>query len=153
MGLLSWRGRYANMDYILLCALLGFCLLWLTISYDIGCQWRKHLPERMKKLPEHLRLPLDNIKWQVALPVWHAGSHEESCQSENSLSFKPGVGKSVGEGVERTWAVLNQASYHTKDMNRGNHEDTLNDKIDNHNFLKNIGQRTILMFTSCTVAD
>lgn len=94
----------------------------------------------MEKMPEHLRLPLADIKLQCALPVWHAGSHEEACQDENSLSFKPGVGKSDGEGVERTWAVLNPVSYHTKDMNPGNREDTLNDKIDNHNFMKNIGQ-------------
>ncbi|KAJ7727679.1 hypothetical protein DFH07DRAFT_757637, partial [Mycena maculata] len=110
------------------------------ISYDIACQWHKHLRERMEKMPEHLRLPLDKIKLQCALPVWHVGSHDEDCQNSFSLSFKPGVGKSDGEGVERTWSILNPASYHTKDMNRGNREDTLNDKIDNHNFLKNIGQ-------------
>jgi hypothetical protein len=88
------------MDWIAMCALLGFCLLWLTISYDIGCQWKKTLKRRMEKMPEHLRLPLDDIKWQCALPVWHAGSHEDDCRDSNSLSVKPGVGKSDGEGVE-----------------------------------------------------
>ncbi|KAJ7429660.1 hypothetical protein B0H11DRAFT_2265147 [Mycena galericulata] len=140
IGDLQKGERYANMDYIVLCALVGFALLWLTLSYDIACQWQKTLPARMEKMPERLRLPLDDIKLQCALPVWHAASHEEECQNANSLSFKRGVGKSDGEGVERTWAVLNPASYHTKDMNPGNREDTLNDKIDNHNFMKNIGQ-------------
>ncbi|KAJ7712961.1 hypothetical protein DFH07DRAFT_974842 [Mycena maculata] len=140
IGDLQKGERYANMDFIALCALLGFCLLWLTISHDIACQWHKHLRERMEKMPEHLQLPLDKIKLQCTLPVWHAGSHDEDCQNTFSLSFKPGVGKSDGEGVERTWSILNPTSYHTKDMNRGNREDTLNDKIDNHNFLKNIGQ-------------
>lgn len=73
------------------------------------------------------------------MPVWHTGSHEEECRNTHSLSVKPGVGKSDGEGVERTWSILNPAAQHTKDMNIGNREDHLNDKIDNHNFLKNIG--------------
>ncbi|KAJ7765177.1 hypothetical protein B0H16DRAFT_1717729 [Mycena metata] len=79
--------RYTNMDFILFSALLGFSLMWLTLS----------------------------------------------------LSVKPGVGKSDGEGVECTWSVLNPTAYHTKDMGIGNREDSLNDKIDSHNFLKNIG--------------
>lgn len=127
------------MDFILFCALLGFTLLWLTISYDIACQWQKTLLARISKLPEALQLPMKDIKWQCALPVWHAGSHEEDCRNTHSLSVKQGVGKSDGEGVERTWSILNPAAYHTKDMGIGNREDHLNDKIDSHNFLKNIG--------------
>ncbi|KAJ6567629.1 hypothetical protein DFH09DRAFT_1247212 [Mycena vulgaris] len=80
-----------------------------------------------------------NITLQCALPVWHAASHEDTCQNANSLSFKVGVGKSDGEGMERTWSVLNPASYHTKDMGKGNWVDTLEDKIDSHNYLKNLG--------------
>ncbi|KAJ7887149.1 hypothetical protein B0H13DRAFT_2342514 [Mycena leptocephala] len=140
IGDLQKGERYANMDWIAICALMGFCLLWLTISYDISCQWKRTLVKRMEKMPEHMRLPLDKIKWQCALPVWHAGSHEEDCRDANSLSVKPGVGKSDGEGIERTWSILNPAAYHTKDMNIGNREDHLNDKIDNHNFLKNISE-------------
>ncbi|KAJ7178679.1 hypothetical protein C8R43DRAFT_1118051 [Mycena crocata] len=144
IGDLQKGERYANMDWILLNALLGFTLLWLTISYDISCQWKKNLNTRMSKMPEHLHLPLDDINLQTALPVWHAASHEEECQNANSLSVKPGVGKSDGEGVERTWSILNPASYHTKDMGYGNREDTLNDKINNHNHLKNMGQGAAL---------
>jgi hypothetical protein len=88
------------MDWIVMAALAGFSLLLLTISYDIACQWKCHFEDRIKKLPEDMRLPED-VKVQCALPVWHAGSHNEPCQNENSLSFKVGVGKSDGEGVER----------------------------------------------------
>ncbi|KAJ7165262.1 hypothetical protein C8R46DRAFT_1220395 [Mycena filopes] len=139
IGDLQKGERYANMDFILFCALLGFMLKWLTISYDIACQWHKNLPARIAKLPKALQLPMKDIKLQCALPVWHAGSHEEECRNAYSLSVKPGVGKSDGEGVERTWSVLNPAASHTKDMGIGNREDHLNDKIDNHNFLKNLG--------------
>ncbi|KAJ7143232.1 hypothetical protein C8R46DRAFT_1046246 [Mycena filopes] len=144
IGDLQKGERYVNMDWILLCALLGFCLMWLTLSYDIACQWKKRLSERMEKMPPHMRLPLATMQLQCALPVWHAGSHDDDCNNANSLSVKPGVGKSDGEGVERTWAVLNPVSYHTKDMGVGNREDHLNDKIDNHNFLKNLGQGSTL---------
>jgi hypothetical protein len=93
-------------------------------------------------MPQDIRLPLDTIKVQFALPVSHASSHEESCRNANSLSFKPGVGKSEGEGIERTWSTLNPAAYHTKDMSLSNRVDTLEDKIDSHNFLKNVGLGT-----------
>ncbi|KAJ6584537.1 hypothetical protein B0H19DRAFT_1058944 [Mycena capillaripes] len=132
-------GQFANMDYIALGALAGFALLWLTIFYDISCQWKTQLEEQNAKLPKEMQLLLDKIKVQCALPVWHATSPEEDCASANSLSFKPGVGKSDSEGIEHTWSVLNSASYHTKDMGKGNRVDMLDDKIDSHNYLKNFG--------------
>ncbi|KAJ7901379.1 hypothetical protein B0H13DRAFT_2515755 [Mycena leptocephala] len=140
IGDLQKGERYANMDYIVLSALMGFNLMLLLISYDIACQWKQNLAERNAKLPRELRLPLENIKLTCALPVWHAASHNEDCHDDNSLSFKPGVGKSDGEGIERVWSVMNPASYHTKDAGRGQRVDTLEDKMDSHNFLKNIGQ-------------
>ncbi|KAJ7764957.1 hypothetical protein DFH07DRAFT_770232 [Mycena maculata] len=132
--------RYVNMDYIVLSALVGFSLMFLTISYDIGCQWKTHLRERNTRMPPELQLDFDKFTFQCTLPVWRAGSHNEDCAKDNSLSYKPGVGKSDGEGVERTWAVLNPAAYHTKDAGRGQRVDSIEDKIDNHNFLKNLDQ-------------
>jgi Asp-tRNA(Asn)/Glu-tRNA(Gln) amidotransferase C subunit len=128
------------MDFILMACLVGFSLLLLTISYDIACQWAVNLAARNKKLPKEMQLDLEKICVRCGLPVWHAGSHEDECQNANSLSFMEGVGKSDGEGVERTWAVLNPSAYHTKDAGQGVREDVLEDKIDNHNFLKNLGQ-------------
>ncbi|KAJ7490102.1 hypothetical protein B0H11DRAFT_1719907 [Mycena galericulata] len=144
LGDLQKGERYANMDFIVMACLAGVTLMALTISYDIACQWKKNLPERNKKLPERIRLDLDNIDVQCGLPVWHASSHEKECSNENSLSFLVGVGKSDGEGVERTWADLNPAAFHTKEMGIGNRADTLEDKIDSHNFLKNLTHRDAL---------
>ncbi|KAJ7273867.1 hypothetical protein C8J57DRAFT_1434741 [Mycena rebaudengoi] len=140
LGNLQKGERYVNMVFILLACLVGFSLQMLLISYDIACQWEVNLAARNKKLPSHMQLPLEKISIQCALPVWHASSHEDECQNNNSLSFKVGVGKSDGEGVERTWAVLNGSSYHTKDAGKGVREDTLEDKIDSHNYLKNIAE-------------
>jgi hypothetical protein len=125
------------MDFIVASALAGFALLLLTISYDIACQWKAHLPARMEKLPADMHIPLDSIKLQCALPVWHAASHVD-CQNQNSLSFKEGVGKTDSEGVERTWSGLNPAAYSTKDAGLGQRADTLEGKIDDHNYLKNV---------------
>ncbi|KAK7053548.1 CxC2 domain-containing protein [Favolaschia claudopus] len=140
IGDLQKGERYANMDFIVLAALAGFTLLWLTISYDIGCQWKINFSSRLKLLPSEMRDTLKDVKVQFALPVWHAGSHNEDCQNENSLSFRPGVGRSDGEGVERTWSRLNTSSFSTKDAGLGVRADTMEAKIDDHNFLKNIGQ-------------
>ncbi|KAJ6475018.1 hypothetical protein C8R47DRAFT_986520 [Mycena vitilis] len=144
LGDLQKGERYSNMDYVAMSATRGFKLMELAFSYDIACQWHKNLSERLEKLPEELRLPVDDIKLQCGLPVWHASTHEKVCSSEYSLSFLEGLGRTDGEGVERLWSDLNPSSYHTKDMGIGNRADTIEDKIDSHNFLKNLGSVDIL---------
>ncbi|CAK5265239.1 unnamed protein product [Mycena citricolor] len=144
LGDLQKGERYANMAFIVFSALLGFSLMWLTLSYDIGCQWKLNLKTRMEKLPESLHLPLDKMKIQCGLPVWHAASHNADCQSTNSLSFKPGVGKTDGEGIERVWAALNPTGYATKTAGLGMRADVLEERIDRHNFMKNLGFATVL---------
>ncbi|KAJ7035477.1 hypothetical protein C8F04DRAFT_1182381 [Mycena alexandri] len=135
---------YANMDFIVMSSLAGFDLMELTISYDIACQWQKNLRTRITKLPVDMRPDFDAFMLQCGLPVWHASSHEQECTNTNSLSFLQGVGKSDGEGIERLWAELNAFAYHTKNMGVGHRADTIEDKIDYHNFTKNLGQANIL---------
>ncbi|KAJ7715855.1 hypothetical protein DFH07DRAFT_762650 [Mycena maculata] len=144
LGDLQKGERYANMDYIVMSALRGFNLMELAISYDIACQWKINLPERMACLPPELILDLNAVCLQCGLPVWHASAHNKSCANKHALGFLAGLGKSNGEGVERLWADLNRASYNTKDMSMGNRADTIEDKIDSHNFLKNLGSVDIL---------
>ncbi|KAJ7781732.1 hypothetical protein DFH07DRAFT_764759 [Mycena maculata] len=85
-----------------------------------------------------------NIMLQCGLPVWHASAHEKDCANKNSLSFLEGLGCSDGKGVERLWSFLNHCAYHTKDMSIGNRADTIEDKVDSHNFMKNLGSVNIL---------
>ncbi|KAJ7116090.1 hypothetical protein C8R44DRAFT_628252 [Mycena epipterygia] len=132
--------RYANMDYVLLSALAGFNLMELTISYDIACQWKKNFGEHIAKLPLELQMEFDDILLECGLPVWHALAHEDYCATLNSLNYITGVGHSDGEGVERLWAFLNSCSYQSKEMGLGNRADTIKDKLDCHNFQKNLGQ-------------
>ncbi|KAJ7112012.1 hypothetical protein C8R43DRAFT_1138947 [Mycena crocata] len=144
IGDLQKGERYANMDFIVASALKGFSLKQLTISYDIACQWKINLAARNMRLPTELQLPLGDIELQCALPVWHAASHNDECQHANSLSYKPGVGKSDGEGIERTWSRLNPAALSTKDAGQGQRADVLEAKMDNNNHLKNLGQGVAL---------
>ncbi|KAJ7805542.1 hypothetical protein B0H13DRAFT_2387660 [Mycena leptocephala] len=144
MGDLQKGERYADMDFIVMSSLAGFNLKELTLSYDVVCQWQKHLQARIRKLPADMQLDFDSFLCQYGLPVWHASSHEAACRDENSLSFVPGVGKTDGEGIERLWAELNAFAYHTKNMGIGHRADTIEDKINYHNFMKNLSQAGIL---------
>ncbi|KAJ7829911.1 hypothetical protein B0H13DRAFT_1655417 [Mycena leptocephala] len=144
LGDLQKGERYANMDYILLSAILGVTAMFLAISYDIACQWKVNLRTRMAAMPERLRLDLAIIVLLFALPVWHAVAHETSCQTENSLSYQVGVGRTDGEGIERTWSVLNPLSWAMMEMGLGARHDALEDKVDHHNHEKNMSQVTTL---------
>ncbi|KAF7327199.1 CxC2 domain-containing protein [Mycena kentingensis (nom. inval.)] len=131
---------YCNMDWIVFSAILSVVVLALTISYDIACQWKVHLPERMARLPSHMHKDLSQMTIQYGLPIWHSNSHITTCSDENKLPHQPGVGKVDGEGIERLWSGLNPAALATKEMGLGNRADTIDDRLDNHNFLKNMRQ-------------
>ncbi|KAJ7820051.1 hypothetical protein B0H13DRAFT_1661106, partial [Mycena leptocephala] len=144
MGDLQKGERYSNMDYILLSAILGITALYLAVSYDIACQWQVNLSKRMSAMPEHMRLDLEKTTVLYGLPVWHAAAHEKNCQVQNSLTYLEGVGRTDGEGIERTWSHLNPLAWATKEMREGARHDAIEDKIDHLNFEKNIHQETTL---------
>ncbi|KAF7296424.1 CxC2 domain-containing protein [Mycena chlorophos] len=117
----SGVGGYANMDWVFMSAVGGSKVKRLVVSYDIACQWKQHLRERVKKIsaPE-ITTRLADYAIDFALPVWHAAAH--------------------GEGIERTWAILNPVSYSTKEMSEGHRHDAIEEKVGHINFRKNIGQ-------------
>ncbi|KAK7002264.1 CxC2 domain-containing protein [Favolaschia claudopus] len=138
LGDLQKGERYANMDYILLSSLLGLTAMYLAISYDIACQWRIKFPQRMKEMPERLRLDLAKLTVLFALPVWHAAAHERNCQVQNSLSYTVGVGRTDGEGIERVWSRVNGLAWATREKGRGGRADAIEDEVDYLNFEKNV---------------
>ncbi|KAJ7058639.1 hypothetical protein C8F01DRAFT_1255789 [Mycena amicta] len=133
---------YANIDYILLHALGDARVKQLLLLYDITCQWRIHLRERVLKIANEAGLlpDLSNFDIRFGLPVWHAAAHEVNCQEAMSLSHLHGVGRTDGEGIERTWAILNPISFATKEMGEGNRLDSIEDKVDHVCLEKNVGQ-------------
>ncbi|KAF7306223.1 CxC2 domain-containing protein [Mycena indigotica] len=164
----SGVGDYANMDWVVLSALRWTTVRRLVLSYDIACQWKQRLKLRAKVLvkgeeervkewaidhgwsssseqgpvplagSKAIGTDLDNYDIQFALPVWHAAAHETSCQAANSLSHAVGVGRTDGEGIERTWALLNPIGYLTKEMGEGSRHDVIEEKVDYLNFEKNV---------------
>ncbi|KAF7983646.1 hypothetical protein HWV62_20596 [Athelia sp. TMB] len=145
VGDLQKGERYANMDYIFFSCIVGVTLL-LTISYDIVCQWKIHLNDRIAKLPPALQPedgPNDTPFQQrvgAGVPVWHAAAHEDKCRVSHSLRHIPGVGHTDGEGIERGWSHMNQHASSMKEMGQGNRHDTLDDVIGHHNWERNIAQ-------------
>ncbi|KAF7305216.1 CxC2 domain-containing protein [Mycena kentingensis (nom. inval.)] len=131
--------RYANMDFIFMCAVDGSEVQRIVISYDIACQWQQRLRTRVAQLADspHIKTALEQYEIRFGLPVWHAKVHEEKCRSALSLTFVVGVGRTDGEGIERTWAIMNPMSYATKEMGEGNRLDTLEGKVDQINAEKN----------------
>ncbi|KAJ6606249.1 hypothetical protein DFH09DRAFT_896192 [Mycena vulgaris] len=139
IGDLQKGERYSNMDYIFLSSIMGLTLLFITVSYNIACQWPINMANRMTKMPANLKMD-SAVEMQYGLPVWHAAAHEMEYQSKNSLNYLEGVGQTDGEGIERTWSGLNLVGWATKEMGNGARHDALEDKIDHHNFEKNISQ-------------
>ncbi|KAJ7073655.1 hypothetical protein C8F01DRAFT_1271360 [Mycena amicta] len=122
---------YANMDCILMHALGDTRVKELVFSYDIACQWKVHLRERVKAIVmKSGAANLDEFRIRFGLPVWHAAAHEINCREALSLSHIVGVGRTDGEGIERTWV----------EMGEGNRHDTIEDKVDHMNFEKNVGE-------------
>ena len=130
------------MDWIILSCLVGITLLRLVISYDIACQWRKNLFERMSEYPEEMRLPSD-LEVEVGIPNWHVNGHGTECQNNLSLSYIPGVGRTCGEDVETSWAHTNSLAPSTREMGPGARIETLNDHWNGWNFRKIIGFRML----------
>ncbi|KAF9029643.1 hypothetical protein BDZ89DRAFT_934226, partial [Hymenopellis radicata] len=107
------------------------------VTYDIACQYKKHFFERIEALPAELRsLDVPDITW--GLPVWHGNVHDPYCETSESLKYKVGMGKTDGEGPERVWSILNPMSYMTKEEHPGARHDDIEDKVNLHNFLKNV---------------
>ncbi|KAF8131316.1 hypothetical protein K438DRAFT_1788310 [Mycena galopus ATCC 62051] len=80
---------------------------------------------------------LGDLKKGEQCYITAAGSLVRHCIT---LSYAEGVGRPDGEGIERTWAVLNPLGFSTKEMGNGAQHDTIEDKVDHLNFEKNIGQ-------------
>ena len=138
------------MDYILLSALAPVLVLGVFISYDIACQFKVNFFKRMEALPDHLKLP-DGVSTDWGIPKCHCPMHKLPCQAPHSLNFKLGVGWTDGEGIERSWAEMNQVANSTKEMGPGSQHDMLDDHFGHHNWRKYVSLGKLCPF--CYWAD
>ncbi|KAI5988849.1 hypothetical protein F5J12DRAFT_786786 [Pisolithus orientalis] len=130
-----------------------FQLLSMVISYDIACQWKLNLAQRIDQLPKHLCLPLAIItsSFVFSIPKFHAPAHSASCAIPHSLNLLPGVGCTDGEGVKCNWSEINCVTNSTKEMTSSVRHDTINDHFSHHNFRKLVGLNVIAVPTKAEV--
>ncbi|KAF8880697.1 hypothetical protein CPB84DRAFT_1817309 [Gymnopilus junonius] len=98
---------YLNMDFIfLLSILLHLTILYITVSYDIACQWSIKLWEHMKVYPDYLKLMQALYVIHFLIPKFHLPTHILLCQIIYSLNY-------------------NKDLMSTHEMGPGAHHDTL----------------------------
>lgn len=142
LTLLSLRPRYfryVNMDYIFFSALRNTPIKALNVSYNIACQWTRHLWERMETLPHSLHFPYQDQKVTAFVPKFHLPAHVTECQWQYSFNYTKGAACTDGEAPERGWSTLNAMASSTKEMGPGHRRDTLDDLIGDSNWKKFIG--------------
>ncbi|KAJ7019525.1 hypothetical protein C8F04DRAFT_975501 [Mycena alexandri] len=144
VGDLQAGERYCNMDFLFFSALLNFALMWLILSYDIACQFSKHIWGRMPGLPAkyHLNINRANIRWMV--PNFHLPGHKKGCHSPFSFHWLWGAGCTHGETVEQNWEFLNGAAASTKLMALGARATALEGLLGFHNFRRQIAHWGLL---------
>lgn len=128
------------MDFILLSAVSTEkdTLRELFVSYDIWCQYTINFKARMEKMAERLQLP-ESLRLCGGIPKCHCKGHKFPCQCLYSMNIQPGVGRTDGEGIERTWSQLNHAASSTKEMLPGARHDMLDRRFGAHNWQKLVG--------------
>jgi hypothetical protein len=98
-----------------------------VLSYDIVCQWSRHLQDRLKALPSHIQLTIPDGHLRYAIPKLHIVSHKLHCQLNYLLNFLSGIRWTNGEGIECSWAGMNPVANSTKEMGPGSRHDMLDD--------------------------
>src|SRR5580693_6838995 len=131
------------MDYIVLSTLIGVSLLFVVLSYDIGCQWWKNLRKRASEFPEEMQID-NNTNLEVKVPSWHVNGHGNFCRTHYSLNYLTGAGRTCGEDVEMSWAHSNVLGSSVREMGPASRHELLNDHWNRWNFQKIIGFRKFL---------
>jgi hypothetical protein len=128
---------YVNMDYFFLSSIRQNTPSHLVISYDIACQWSKHLPNRVNTYgTEFGSGTFGNRSTTFAVPKAHLPVHQDTCKWRYSFNLLPRVGRTDGEAPERGWAAMNAMAGSTKEMGPGSRRDTLDDHFGFYNWRK-----------------
>ncbi|KAG2114218.1 uncharacterized protein F5147DRAFT_743967 [Suillus discolor] len=137
VGDLQKGERYLNMDYLFFSSMQSSSeILTLNISYDIACQWSKHLWTRMSAFPHQYHIKHDRKSITFLIPKFHLPTHVAKCQSNFSFNFIKGIGRTDGEAPEHGWADINPITTSTCKMGPGSRRDTLDDHFNDWNWKK-----------------
>ena len=134
---------YANMDFIFLSA-VAFCFMnAIVVSYDIACQWIKHLRERITKFPLHMQRAQPSDV-EVVIPKLHYNSHTQKEHSQYSTNFVLGCARTDGEGIERRWWFVQPIAASTIGMGPGRRQSVLEDHWGYSNWRKYVMMREFI---------
>ena len=136
--------RYCNVDFVIFYALMALNVYHIVLTYDIACQWSKKFRTRLEDFPPEMQITETTLV-DVAIPGWHINGHGETCRNNFNLSYMEGVGRTIGEDVETTWAGTNPLAPSVREMGPAARHDTLNDHWNGWNFRKIIGFRTLIL--------
>ncbi|KAJ7180018.1 hypothetical protein C8R43DRAFT_871018 [Mycena crocata] len=144
LGDLQAGERHCNMDFLFFSAVLGLLMTFLFHSYDVACQFSKHIWTRMEKLPEkyHLKLDKANIRWMV--PNFHLPAHKKGCHAPFSFHWLWGAGCTHSETVEQNWEFLNGIAGAMKLMGLGARHPALEGLFGFHNWCRTVAHRRLL---------
>lgn len=96
------------MDFALMSTLipsLNAGISRVLVSYDIACQWHKHLQARLKNYNAFPPFQLSTLDyWKVVVPKFHLPGHGQDCQLTYNLAFTKWAGRTDGERIEAGWA-------------------------------------------------
>ncbi|KAG1893035.1 uncharacterized protein F5891DRAFT_1131406 [Suillus fuscotomentosus] len=108
----------------------------LNISYDIACQWSKHIWTRMSAFPHQYHIKHHEKSIVFLIPKFHLPAHITKCQTSFSFNLIKGIGRTDGEAPERGWADINPIATSTREMGPGSRCDTLDNHFNDWNWKK-----------------
>ncbi|KAG2068196.1 hypothetical protein BDR04DRAFT_1025249, partial [Suillus decipiens] len=150
VGDLQKGEKYMNMDYIFFSTMQhAGDIAILNVSYDIACQWSKHLWQHMGQYPSTIHLCHHNNKTVTFLvPKFHLPAHIKLCQITYSHNLLKGMEQMDGEVPECGWANINPVTTNTQEMGPGSHHDILDNRFGNFNWKKftNMGEYNQCMY-------
>ncbi|THU86296.1 hypothetical protein K435DRAFT_868422 [Dendrothele bispora CBS 962.96] len=114
----------------------------VTIIYDIMCQYKVKLHERLAKggltVPSELQL-------QYMIGKFHLGGHKEDCWAMYTLDLLFGSGRQDGEVLETLWAGLNKSKSTVRAMSGAFRQEFLDDLMQDSNWKKLIDADNMLL--------
>ncbi|KDQ59839.1 hypothetical protein JAAARDRAFT_56787 [Jaapia argillacea MUCL 33604] len=151
-GDLQFSEQYCNMDYIVLAALLGMMLTTLILSYNIACQWHKNFWKRVAEFPSGMRISKSSVNIGFVIPKWHLNAHGPKCQSQFSLNYRQGAGRTCAELIESNWANTNPVATSGWEMGPGSRSEMLCEQWGGWNWFIILSFDTILKWTNAVEA-
>lgn len=127
----------------------------LNISYNIACQWSKHIWKRMSIYPSTIHFDRTDKNVVFLVPKFHLPAHITACQIGFSYNLVKGVGRTDGEAPEWSWANINPVATSTREMGPGSQRDTLDDHFGDFNWKKvsNFGKLSFSFLVLCYVSN